>query len=235
MPRQFQFSLATALLLLTCCALILALLCSATWWTVKLVSLRSKNDDLQTELDLLKELSHIPTDYAIRNSSITIAMSVATVEWSQEIRWSLSINSRGQANLTIGPSGEPDETYEFSVSQEQFDQLREALIQERFFELASGQGYRGLHDISETITIVIGQGQFGGDYAKTVRVNSLRNWLVDDQEKLREPARALRVLLLIRSWFNHPRATDPQDFYQQVIAAAAKLDKSPVKAPPRAP
>jgi hypothetical protein len=45
------------------------------------------------------------------------------------------------------------------------------------------------------------------------------NWAQSDPKKLREPARALRVALLISSWVHQPGAIDNRAYDQRVLDA----------------
>lgn len=132
--------------------------------------------------------------------------------------WYASINSAGQGQLTIlDPGGE--KTAAFDVSQEQLEALRDLLEETRFFELDEDAYGELVSDGSEeTLTIV------AGFQAKTVRIRYLMNWVHSDPEKLREPARALRVWTAVRGWFEHPEAVNLQKYHQMVLDAAAELD-----------
>ena len=73
--------------------------------------------------------------------------------------------------------------------------------------------------MSRTISIAV------GDDVKTVHIHFLGNWMQNDREKLREPARALRVWKLIRSWFQHRDAVDLEGYNQRVLDAVDDLNK----------
>ena len=148
-----------------------------------------------------------------------ITVAASTEGWFVEVEpWCVSINSAGQGHLTIlDPGGE--KTASFEVSQEHLEALRDLLEETRFFELADDAYGELVPDSSEnTLTVV------AGSQAKTVRIRYLMNWVHSDPEKLREPARALRVWMVVRGWFEHPEAVDLQKYDQMVLDAAAKLE-----------
>ncbi len=94
------------------------------------------------------------------------------------------------------------------------DQLRKLLIQERFFDLGEEYGESAVDSSIHTLTIKI------GNVTKTVRLRFLMNWVNYDKPKLREPARAVRVWMLIRGWFQDSDVTDLHKYDQMVLDAA---------------
>jgi hypothetical protein len=126
--------------------------------------------------------------------------------------WNLSVNSAGQAQLTVF-SQPADKSVEFSVSPEKLNELRELLVRERFFELQNDYGEIVPDGGTQAITITIGAS------SKTVRLNYLMNWVTQEPAKLREPARAIRIGVLIRDWFDDSDAVDSRGYDQKVLDA----------------
>ena len=101
----------------------------------------------------------------------------------------------------------------------QLEELRGLLVSEQFFTLNEDYGQLVPDGGTQSLTITV------GDRTHTVRIHFLGNCVAaHDISKLQEPARALRVWKLIRSWFSHPQAASSLPYYQRVLDA--------VKAPP---
>ncbi len=145
----------------------------------------------------------------IAKNPITVVASEESV-WREP--WTFRVNSAGAAQLTIG--AHPQRTSSFAVSKDQLDQLRKLLIQERFFDLGEEYGESAVDSSIHTLTIKI------GNVTKTVRLRFLMNWVNYDKPKLREPARAVRVWMLIRGWFQDSDVTDLHKYDQMVLDAA---------------
>jgi hypothetical protein len=199
MPLRIRYSLSTVLLAITCCALAIG------WWST--VDRRRFNPFYQL---------NAPSAFEIRSLPITISMDQS----GGRLSWSVSVNSAGEAQLTIDSYSGPT-TQEFQVSKVQLDELRELLIRERFFGLDDSYGELVPDGSTDSLTIAV------GGYAKTVRLLFLMNWVNSDREKLREPACALRAWMLIRSWFSHPEVPDSRKYDQMVLNAVAPLEKPP--------
>ncbi|GMW02877.1 MAG: hypothetical protein AMXMBFR84_40130 [Candidatus Hydrogenedentota bacterium] len=145
---------------------------------------------------------------------ITVAASTEG-RFGEGMSWWLSVNSAGQAELTI--EGYPErQRRRFEVTQEHLDALHAMVEKEAFFELARDQGEVVFDGSTQTVTIVI------GDKANTVHIRYLMNWVQSDHEKLSEPARALRVFMLIRGWFDDENAVDLSKYDQMVLDAVEK-------------
>ena len=55
----------------------------------------------------------------------------------------------------------------------------------------------------------------------SVRIHFLMNWVVvKEKEKLREPRRALRLLILVHGLFQDGEAVDSRPYYERVLQAA---------------
>ena len=88
---------------------------------------------------------------------------------------------------------------------------------ERFPDLADEYGRRVPDDSTSTVTITL------GDRTKTVRLCYLGNWMRGQEEsKLGELARAIRVVLVVREWFNEPEAVDERAYLKTVLDALKK-------------
>ena len=215
MPHRFQFSLATTLLITTCCALALGLVISLSWRQWEISEVQRENHELRVRLGMPPR--HTP-EAVIREWPMTISLS----EWgdfSTGHSWNLSVNAAGDAVLTVHTSP-ANTTKLFQVSEAQLTELRNLLIRERFFRLADGYGEQVLDGSTSTITIAL------GEFAKTVHIQYLMDWVHSEPEKLREPARAVRVEMLIRSWFQHPNAVDSTQYNQRVLDTVERLEKS---------
>jgi len=135
--------------------------------------------------------------------------------------WHLSVNSAGQAELTLGfspfPVGKARDTIrkQFQVSKEQMAEFRKALVDERFFELAGEYGEQVPDGSEQVVTVTAGR------HANTVRLHFLMNWVAaKDKAKLREPARAVRLLVLVRGWLDEAEAVDHRESDRRVLEVA---------------
>ncbi len=158
-------------------------------------------------------------DTPFKEAPLTI--SVSTVgQFSSGSSWHLIVNSAGQAELTIDTF--PDRTSKrFQLSQEQLDEFRTALTAERFFELSGEYGQKLPGGSESTLTVTAGR------HANTVRVGYLMNWVAADKAKLREPSRAVRLLVLVRGWFESTAAVDLRPFDRRMLDAAKESLTNP--------
>lgn len=159
--------------------------------------------------------SRIPSNYSIQRDPITISMDESGGGLTSG-EWHLSVNSAGEAQLTIR-SQPTNQSLEFRVAPDEFEELRRLLASERFFELNDDYGEIVPDGGTQSITIV------AGDHAHTVRLHFLMNWVHQDPARLVEPARAVRVGMLIRGWFQNEGAVDTRKYDQMVLDAAEKL------------
>jgi hypothetical protein len=130
--------------------------------------------------------------------------------------WFATVNSAGAGLLEIRDLDSPERA-DFTVSESQFTQLREAMIAEHFFALPDEVGDAVPDAPTETITVVLGQ------YSKTVRIQYLGNLAnvpphISSRQPQLEAARTLRVWLLARAWVNHPRASDSSQYARRALA-----------------
>ena len=127
--------------------------------------------------------------------------------------WYLSVNSAGEAELTI--AARPQQTHrKFVVPRQKLMEVRRAVEDERFLELTDEHGERVADGSTKMVTVTVGQ------RSKSVKLLYLMNWVQNDKAKLREPSRAVRVLMLIRDWFDDADAVDLRRFDRMVLDAA---------------
>jgi len=165
-----------------------------------------------------------PAVTAAQLEDVPLTISVSTDGVFAKGRpWHLRVDSAGQAELTLGFSpfpvgkGRDPIRKQFQVSKEQMAEFRKALADERFFELAGEYGER-VPDGSERVVTVA-----AGRHANTVRVHFLMNWVAaKDKAKLQEPARAVRLLVLVRGWFDAEEAVDHREYDRRVLDAVKK-------------
>jgi hypothetical protein len=153
---------------------------------------------------------------AADESPLTIAVSTVG-DFAKGGSWYLSVNSGGKAELAIEPSlSQPKRIRrQFDITKEQLAAFQKALNDESFFELSGEYGQRVPDGSTRTLTVI------RGDRVKSVQVRFLMNWAAaNDKEKLREPSRAVRLLVLARGWFNDPEAADLRRYDQRVLEAA---------------
>jgi hypothetical protein len=149
---------------------------------------------------------------ALGDEPLTLAASNIG-DFAQGGSWYLSVNSAGKAELTIATRAGKVRR-QFDIPKEQLAALRKALTDESFFDLADEYGERVPDGSTQTLTVTV------GDRAKSVKVRFLMNWVVaNEKDKLREPSRALRLLLLVRDWFADPGAVDLRPYDQKVLEA----------------
>jgi len=158
------------------------------------------------------------SDFAIRKLPITLAVAEVGDFGAPQRSWYLSVNSAGQAQLAIGRT---TYTYRTSVvSREQLDELRNVLIRERFFDLEEHYGECVASGGCRLLSVTV------GEYSRTVKLDNLMNWVYRDQAaRLRDPARALRVWMVIRGWFSDADAVDTREYDKMLLDAAAKAEK----------
>ena len=150
--------------------------------------------------------------HKVRTAPLTLAASCEG-RFSRGESWRLSVNSSGQAEITISTHPRPTRR-QFQIPAPQWAALRKSLEDERFFELADAYGEQVPDGSTTTLTVT------AGEMTKTVRLRYLMNYVRNEKAKLREPARALRVQMLIRGWFTDAEAVDLRPNERRVIEAA---------------
>lgn len=152
------------------------------------------------------------TQPAAPDAPLTISMKTVG-RFAKGYSWDLNVDSSGKARLEIRTY--PDRTIrEFSVPEAQLAKLRKALVDERFFELKDEYGENVPDGSTRTVTVT------SGKVTKSVKLRFLMNWVHGDRERLREPARAVRVGLVIRDWFDDPQAVDLREYDRKIVAAS---------------
>jgi hypothetical protein len=158
-------------------------------------------------------LPHYVDYTAISDEPMTIAASCVG-DFAEGRSWHLSVNSVGEAQLTI-PNFPETKHRKFVVPPQKLEELRNALEEERFFDLAGEYGQLVPDGSTKSITVTV------GDRSNSVKLHFLMNWVHGDKAKLREPSRAVRILMMIRDWFDDPEAVDLRQ-YDRLILDAAK-------------
>jgi hypothetical protein len=153
-----------------------------------------------------------PSQIEIENDSLVIS-ATQTGRFSRGWSWDLQVDAAGKAILRID-SFPNSKTRQFTVSKQQIDELRKVIARGRFFELADEYGELAVDSSTTTVTVGVGETK------KTVVLNYLMNWVHSDPEKLKEPSRAIRVLHVIRGWFDDADAVDLRK-YERMAADAA--------------
>ena len=149
----------------------------------------------------------------LEDAPLTIAVSTVG-RFAKGHSWHLSVNSAGQAELTIDTV--PERTRKrFQVSKEHLAEFRKALAEERFFELKGEYGQLVPDSSEQSVTVAAGR------HANTVKVHFLMNWVAGkDKAKLQEPSRAMRLLVLVLGWFDEAQAVDLREYDRRVLDAA---------------
>jgi hypothetical protein len=154
----------------------------------------------------------IPPEY-IADAPLTV--SVSTVgRFAKGHSWHLSVNSAGQAELTI--DGPERTRKQFMVPKEQWAAFLKAVADGRYFELGREYGENIPDGSVDSLTVTAGR------YSHTVNVRavSVRDPAPADRAKLREASRAVRLLVLVRGWFDSAEAVDLREYDQAVLDAA---------------
>lgn len=136
--------------------------------------------------------------------------------------WHLSMNSAGQAEITIDATPKPIRR-QFQVAPEQIQALRDEVARQRFFDLDKEYGQRVPDGSTDTTTVIV------GDRVKTVKTRFLMNWVHGDVSKLVEPSRVVRIQVMIRGWFNDKEAVDLRKYDRMVLNAVKESDPPDVQ------
>lgn len=154
------------------------------------------------------------TEWQVQHYPITVSASCLGYFGPKPSGWYLSVNSAGQGELTLQDG--KDTRRLFKVSPEQLRAIQKAILDEKFFDLSEDYGDLVVDGSTRTLTICVGQ------LVKTVRVHYLMNGGKGDPATLREAVRALRVIMLVRSWISDTDAIDLTQYDQKVIDAAGR-------------
>jgi len=146
-----------------------------------------------------------PRSKQIRDLPITISASSegSPDPFSEEYPWYLSVNSFGQAELSVCSNQTLMSRRTFTVNINQIRELRELLIRNKFFDLEHQYGSQVFDGSRSMVSITIGH------MTKSVTFDYLMHYNQEhDHETLSEIARAINVRHSIREWFNDPAAID---------------------------
>jgi hypothetical protein len=127
--------------------------------------------------------------------------------------WNLEITNNGKATLII-KSYPKHKKKSFIISPNQLKQLKEVIEREGFYDL--NEEYGDLVPDGDTRIITINQ----GNQRKTVKLHYLLNLESEGKkgkEKLIEACRAIRIWMLVTSWFNDPDAVDIRKYDQRIL------------------
>lgn len=150
---------------------------------------------------------------ALPKTEAPLTLRASTVgRFGQGHSWHLNVDSASQAELRI-------ETYpvivkRFQITAGQMAEFRKALADERFFELGPEYGDLVVDGSVRSLDVTVGPS------THSVKVHFLMNWVHADRAKLREPSRAVRLLVMIRGWFSEPEAVDLRKYDKIVLDAA---------------
>jgi hypothetical protein len=155
-----------------------------------------------------------PAITAAQLEDAPLTISVSTVgRFGPGRSWHLSVNSAGQAELTIDTI--PDGTRKrFQVSKEQMAEFRKVLADGRFFELKGEYGDQVPDGSERSITVTAGR------HTHTVKVHYLRTSTAAERGTVREASGAVRLLVLVRGWFDDASAVDLGKYDEADLAAA---------------
>jgi hypothetical protein len=155
-----------------------------------------------------------PAVTAAQLEDAPLTVSVSTVgRFAKGHSWHLSVNSAGQAELTI-------ETYPhatrklFQVPKEQWAEFRKTLIDDRFFERNAEYGDHVPDGSEKSITVTAGRN------THTVKLHFLRHSTAAEKAKLREASPAVRLLVMVRGWFDETEAVDQREGFRALLDAA---------------
>lgn len=196
MLRSLRFSLANILLVISCFALAIGWWATVHWSHVPTVDIR-----------------HWLPNEAIHTLPITISASEVG-RFRNGKSWYLSVNSAGQADLTID-NNRKGRVQRFQISDDQLNDLRRLLaFHDDFFLLDDDYGQIVPNGNTRTLTICV------GGWTKTARLHFLGNWADLSQEDREGSRKAIIVWDRIRGWFEYPEAVDSRDADKQIFDTA---------------
>lgn len=141
-----------------------------------------------------------------------LTVSVSTMgAFAKGYSWHLSVNSAGQAELTV--DGPERIRKQFQVPKEQWAEFRKAVDDGQFFDLQTEYGEEVPCGSEQSITVTAGR------YTRAVKVHYLQTSSPEDKAKLREASRVVRLMILTRGWFDEANAVDLRRFDQAVLDA----------------
>jgi hypothetical protein len=142
---------------------------------------------------------------------LTISVST-TGRFAKGHSWHLSVNSAGQAELTVYNFESPKPSRkQFQVPNEQMAEFRKALSDGRFFELKGEYGDLVPDGSEQSITVTARR------LSHTVKLHYLRTMTAAERVKVREASGAVRLLVLVRGWFEEAAAVDTRRYDQAFL------------------
>jgi hypothetical protein len=168
-------------------------------------------------------VAHSETSGTAAADSLTIsepiALEASTVgRFAKGYSWKLAVSAEGEATLQIDSYPERVRR-SFRVAPERLAELRDAITRERFFDLEPEYGENVPDGSRRTLAIT------QGGRTHTVCILFLMNWVRHDPERLRDPARALRVFGIVRGWFDDAEAVDLREYDGRVLDAVARTEE----------
>jgi hypothetical protein len=154
-----------------------------------------------------------PTSLAAEQQPISIVASTVG-RFGKGKSWHLVVDAKGAARLRIDTFPDPIHR-EFHIPPKELERLGRALEDQGFFDLKATYGGQVPSGSTDTVTITRGK------QTKTVKIYFLMNLVHTAPEKLKEPAKAVRVFQVIRSWFSDPEAVDLREYNDMIIRAAS--------------
>jgi hypothetical protein len=219
MSRPWRYSLATILLGITLVAVAMA------GW-LKAERLRAERDDLAS---LVQSQPKSPHEAYLRSQPLTVVLS--TQSTGIDGSWCASVDFGGDGRVRFG-SGAISQQAQFTATEPQLTQLREALIAEHFFDLPSDVGELVPDGGSSAMTIVVGQ------QSKTVRLLFLGNMANRPNDyslpEREQAARALRIWLIASDPVAEPRVATGRQYAMKTLAKLDAANGQPT-VPPEIP
>lgn len=166
-----------------------------------------------TGILLLLLFACAPISLAAEQQPISIVASTEG-RFAQGHSWQLVVDAKGAARLKIDTF--PDSIHrEFHVPPKELEKLARAVEDQGWFDLKPAYGGWVPSGSTDTLTVTRGK------QTKTVKIHFLMNWVQTAPEKLKEPAKAVRVFQVIRSWFSDPEAVDLRKYDEMILKAAS--------------
>ena len=161
----------------------------------------------------------MPGEYQLEQLPLTLSAACLGF-FDKPSGWFLSVNSAGEAELTLMD----DTKRRFSLRPEDWRAFRDAVRDQRFFEMADDYGNdRVIDGSTRTLTVSLGH------MTKTVRVHHL------DSTKDVAAKPAVRMLMLVRGWFADADAVDftPYDKRFLGVPRSTTAPSGPTASPTR--
>lgn len=157
-----------------------------------------------------------PTAESVLEAPLTLASSLVGNMFVEGHSWYLSVNSDGQACLTIEKLPElPTCTYK--INRNQLLTLRRTLIDNRFFDLRQQYGDYVVEGSEMALAITV------GSLTHSVTLNHLPSRIASGtKSELGEIIRAIEIFQVVESWVSDPRAVKASKSLASLRKAARK-------------